>query len=66
MVPRVGIEPTTPGLGNLCSIQLSYRGMGQNIRYAGEKNANYKTLTHKVDKTHLICNIESRFLKQCT
>jgi hypothetical protein len=42
MVPRVGIEPTTPGLGNLCSIQLSYRGMGQNIRYAEEKNANYK------------------------
>jgi hypothetical protein len=27
--------------------------MGQNIRYAGEKNANYKDLTQKVDKTLL-------------
>src|SRR5690554_4378946 len=24
--PRGGLEPPTPGLGNLCSIHLSYRG----------------------------------------
>ena len=25
MASRKGVEPLTPGLGNLCSIQLSYR-----------------------------------------
>ena len=28
LVPRVGFEPTTLGLEVLCSILLSYRGMG--------------------------------------
>ena len=28
MVPRVGFEPTTLGLEVLCSILLSYRGVG--------------------------------------
>ncbi len=28
MAPRVGFEPTTLGLEVLCSIQLSYRGLG--------------------------------------
>ena len=28
MAPRVGFEPTALGLEVLCSIQLSYRGMG--------------------------------------
>ena len=28
MVPRTGVEPTTLSLGRICSIQLSYRGMG--------------------------------------
>jgi hypothetical protein len=27
MAPPAGLEPTTPGLGNLCSIQLSYEGI---------------------------------------
>ena len=27
LVPPAGVEPTTPGLGNLCSIQLSYEGI---------------------------------------
>jgi hypothetical protein len=29
-IPPAGIEPATPGLGNLCSIQLSYGGIDQN------------------------------------
>ena len=28
LVPRAGVEPTTLSLGRICSIQLSYRGMG--------------------------------------
>jgi hypothetical protein len=27
MVPPAGVEPATPSLGNLCSIQLSYEGI---------------------------------------
>ncbi len=27
MASRKGVEPLTPGLGNLCSIQLSYRDL---------------------------------------
>lgn len=28
MVPRAGVEPATLSLGRICSIQLSYRGVG--------------------------------------
>ncbi len=34
---RKGIEPLTPGLGNLCSILLSYREMPDRFRVPGRK-----------------------------
>jgi hypothetical protein len=34
LASRKGIEPLTPGLGNLCSILLSYRDRGFSICYA--------------------------------
>ena len=33
VVPLVGLEPTTSGLGNRCSIHLSYRGLRLNGTY---------------------------------
>ena len=35
LVPLVGVEPTTRGLGNRCSIQLSYRGAVTSEYYTG-------------------------------
>jgi hypothetical protein len=34
MASRKGIEPLTPGLGNLCSILLSYRDLDMNAAAA--------------------------------
>ena len=35
MVPLDGVEPPAQGLGNLCSIQLSYRGINYSFQGLG-------------------------------
>lgn len=61
-VPRGGLEPPTPGLGNLCSIHLSYRGRRNMItkrtktitwdgQVAGPLNAVLKIRMCAVDKS---------------
>lgn len=37
MASRKGFEPLTPGLGNLCSILLSYREVGMALSMASRR-----------------------------